>query len=252
MCSSPAPVLGVLALAIAATGAAAHGVEPAPIEKAVVGAQSEARAFAAEVARRAEDYSQEARALAEAAAAHMNDAAAPGDSAPADIAKLLTGAPQIASAAAGERPAAGVIVLASFAMPEDSLRALVLDARRAGAPVVIRGFSGGSLRETANRMRALVGGSEPGAGRPPEDLFGGVVIDPRVFRIFGAEQVPVFIATAESLPDCDGLRCAAPAPAHDRIAGNMSLRAALEALSEQGNVGAAHARAALHRLERAP
>lgn len=251
MCSSPAPVLGVLALAIAATGAAADGVEPAPVEKAVLDAQSEARAFAAEVARRAEDYSQEARAFAEAAAAHMNDAAA-GDSAPGDIGNLLTGAPQIASAAAGERPAAGVIVLASFAMPEDSLRALVLDARRAGAPVVIRGFSGGSLRETANRMRALVGGSEPGAGRPPEDLFGGVVIDPRVFRIFGAEQVPVFIATAESLPDCDGLRCAAPAPAHDRIAGNMSLRAALEALSEQGNVGAAHARAALHRLERAP
>jgi conjugal transfer pilus assembly protein TrbC len=173
----------------------------------------------------------------------------PSEDGTIDLASMLGDAARIADARMAEPGPTGVIVLASFSMPEASLRELVSDARRAGVPVMLRGFAEGSLSETAKRMRELLEGPVETRLQETGSLLGGVVVDPRAFRIFAVEDVPVFIASAGPLPDCDGLSCTAPPPPHDRIAGNMSLGAALRALASEGTAAPQQAKAVLLRLE---
>ncbi|MEL6210384.1 MAG: type-F conjugative transfer system pilin assembly protein TrbC, partial [Pseudomonadota bacterium] len=222
------------------------------IEEAVRAAEEETAAFALEVAKRAEAYAEEARTLSSTVMDRMAreeelDLSGEG---PLDWTGLLSGAPSIAQAQAAPQAPAGVMVLVSLSMPEDSLRAIVTDAHRAGVPVIIRGFVGGSLRETAVAMHRLLNesGTIP-SGPEAQSLLGGIKVDPRAFRVFRAEAVPVFIASDAPLPDCDGLDCSAPPPPHARIAGNISLGAALEALAEEGVYGRSASQAALARLE---
>ncbi|MEL7539686.1 MAG: TrbC family F-type conjugative pilus assembly protein, partial [Pseudomonadota bacterium] len=84
------------------------------------------------------------------------------------------------------------------------------------------------------------------------EALGGVLIDPRAYRVLNVTEVPTFVSIAGPLPVCDGLDCSAPAPVHDRIGGNMTLRAALTALSNEGDAAPLQASAALARLEARP
>ncbi|ADM08213.1 hypothetical protein PB2503_00662 [Parvularcula bermudensis HTCC2503] len=230
-----------------APGQAQDGIDRKAIEEAVRNAEAEAAAFAAEVAARAEAYAEEARALTETVHGRWGEAAAPSDTTePVDLDAMVADAGVVSAARQETSGPAGVLVFVSFSMPEQSLRQLVLDAHKAQVPVLLQGFVGGSLKETATRMRALLG-ADTG-----QDLLGGVVIDPRAFRIFRVTEVPAFIATRAPLPDCDGLDCDAPPPPHDRIAGNMSLGAALSALASEGTDAALQARASLKRWEAQP
>lgn len=223
-------------------------IDQAAIEDAVRKAQSEAAVFAADVAARAERYSEDARELADSLGDRISSVEleeTPGGD--IDFSNLLSSAASIAEVKDTPPPAIGVMVFASFSIPEPSLKALVVDAKAAGIPVVLQGFADGSLEQTAGKMADLLGHTE-GLEAKAEAL-GGVVIDPRAFRVFGVSQVPTFISTAHALPECDGLDCSAPAPAHDRIAGNMSLGAALSALAREGRSAPYQANAALQRLE---
>ena len=242
--------VGILcaSLLLSATpGQAQDGIDQKAIEEAVRDAESEAAAFAAEVAARAEAYAEEARALTDAVHGRRGETATSAvASDPLNLDAMVADAGAISTARQETSGPAGVLVFVSFSMPEQSLRQLVLDAHRAQVPVLLQGFVGGSLKETATRMRALLG-ADTG-----QDLLGGVVIDPRAFRIFRVTDVPAFVATSASLPDCDGLDCDAPPPPHDRIAGNMSLSAALSALASEGTEAVPQARAALKRSEARP
>jgi conjugal transfer pilus assembly protein TrbC len=235
-------------LLLSATAAYAQdAVDQKRIEEAVREAETEAAAFAAEVAARAEAYAEEARALTDSVHGQWGETAAPSvASEPVDLDAMVADAGAIRAARQEASSPAGVLVFVSFSIPEESLRQLVLDAHRAEVPVLLQGFVGGSLKETATRMRTLLG-ADTG-----QDLLGGVVIDPRAFRIFRVTEVPAFLATSAPLPDCDGLDCAAPPPPHDRIAGNMSLGAALSALASEGIEAVPQARAALTRWETRP
>ena len=237
-------ILCALLTLFAKAGHAQDAVDQKAIEKAVRDAEAEAAAFAAEVAGRADAFAEEARALTNSVQGRWGETAAPTvASDPLDLDAMVADAATISAAREKASGPVGVLVFVSFSMPEESLRQLVLDAHRAEVPVLLQGFVGGSLTETATRMRVLLG-AEAG-----QDLLGGVVIDPRAFRIFRVTEVPVFIATSAPLPDCDGLDCAAPPPPHDRIAGNMSLGAALSALASEGSEAVPEARAALMRSE---
>lgn len=223
------------------------------IDAAVREAETEAAAFAAEIARRAEDYAEEAMDLSASVMKKMKSVDTPPSDGPIDFADMLSGAPQIAQSATEAPPSAGVMVFASFSMPEESLRALVADARAAGVPVMLRGFVNGSLGETARAMHGLLSvGQEGVAPEDAQSLLGGVMVDPRAFRIFDVTQVPAFIAANQPLPDCDGLDCSAAAPPHDRIAGNISLTAALETLASEGRNAPDAAATALAQLKGAP
>lgn len=240
--------LAVAFITLSASAQKAEPIDSEAIEQAVRDAQVETSTFAAEVAARAELYAQDARALADGLGTRIQSVDI-GETVDGDIDffNLFAGAASIAEVKDSPPPAVGVMVFASFSMPEPSLRALVVDAKSAGVPVVLQGFVEGSLEQTARRMAELLGHTE--GPEAQAEALGGVIIDPRAFRVFDVTHVPSFIATAHPLPDCDGLNCSAPAPPHDRIAGNMSLEAALSALGSEGRSAPAQARVALARLE---
>ncbi|MEM6415610.1 MAG: type-F conjugative transfer system pilin assembly protein TrbC [Pseudomonadota bacterium] len=221
-------------------------IDQEKIDQAIEDISPDVSAFAAEVAARAEAYSEEARTLTDGVMSRLGRDADVGDT---EIDAVLALAPQISEARdAAATASVGIMVFASFSMDSQALRSLVVDAHHAGVPVMLRGFSEGSLAMTARRMRDLLGEIESEEGLHAEFL-GGVVIDPRAYRIFNITDVPTFIALNGPLPDCDGLDCSAPPPPHDRLAGNMSLNAALSALASEGSEAPLQARAALTKLE---
>ena len=125
-------------------------------------------------------------------------------------------------------------------MPPESWRQWAQDAARTGAPLVLRGVGDGGLPGTAKKIGERLGGAEA-----------GVAIDPRLFRLFGIERVPAVVVVPGGVPPCRSRGCADdPPPPHDRIAGNISLAAALEAVAEEGDAGRGVAKAYLASLGR--
>ncbi|MCY3703630.1 MAG: type-F conjugative transfer system pilin assembly protein TrbC [Rhodospirillales bacterium] len=136
-------------------------------------------------------------------------------------------------AAAPERPASPeVLLFTSLAVPAASWRSAARDAGRIGAPLVLRGVAAGSLAGTARQVRARLG-----------DANAGVAIDPRLFRLFGIARVPAVVVVPGGVPPCRSRGCADDAPPpFDRVSGNLSLAAALEAVAAEGDAGPAVAR----------
>ncbi|MEM9838015.1 MAG: type-F conjugative transfer system pilin assembly protein TrbC [Pseudomonadota bacterium] len=240
--SSNLAAIGLLTTSLLVQPEPDQEIDRQAIEEAIQAAEEEARLFAITVAGKAEAYAEEAQALTDDVLSREVPGLETGTG-PIDLDAMVAGMDGIVRERTRTGEEGGVYVLASLGMPEPSLKRLIEDAHRAEVPVVLRGFVGGSLAETARRIRAVI-------GVEAEGVLGGVVIDPRVFRVFGAHEVPVFVATASPLPECDGLDCSAPPPPHDRIAGNVSLEAALTALVEEGDEGSAEAGKALARLGR--
>ena len=137
---------------------------------------------------------------------------------------------------------AEILILTSLSVPPESWRQWARDAARTGVPLVLRGVGAGGLPETAKRIGERLGGAEA-----------GVAIDPRLFRLFGIERVPAVVVVPGGVPACRSRGCAEdPSPPHDRIAGNIGLAAALEAVAEEGDAGRGVAKAMLERLGREP
>ena len=148
----------------------------------------------------------------------------------------------LAGNASGRGSAAEVLVLLSVSVPAASWRQWAQDAARTGAPLVLRGVGEGGLPGTARKIAKRLGGAEA-----------GVAIDPRLFRLFGIERVPAVVVVPGGVPPCSSRGCADdPAPPHDRIAGNVGLVAALQAVADEGAVGSEVARRHLERMERPP
>ena len=146
------------------------------------------------------------------------------------------GAPKLPhkrSVAAPERPAtADVLLFTSLSVPAASWRAAARDAARIGAPLVLRGVTAGSLPATARRIAVRLGGAQA-----------GVAIDPRLFRLFGIARVPAVVVVPGGVPPCRSRGCADDdPPPFDRVSGNLSLAAALEAVAAEGDAGRATAR----------
>ena len=109
------------------------------------------------------------------------------------------------------------------------------------------GGNGRTRRPRTRARRWCCAASARAACRRPSKRIGerlggakaGVAVDPRLFRLFGVERVPAVVVVPgggpgrSPVPPCaePGLRGATPAPAHDRIAGNIGLAAALEAVA---------------------
>ena len=133
-----------------------------------------------------------------------------------------------AGAITGPRPNTPEILLfTSLSVPPASWRQWARDAARIGAPLVLRGVGAGGLRATVKRIGDRLGGAEP-----------GIAIDPRLFRLFGVTRVPAVVVVPGGVPPCESRGCSEdPAPAHDRVTGNIGLVAALEAVAAEGSAG---------------
>lgn len=132
-----------------------------------------------------------------------------------------------------------ILVLASSSMGETTLRQLITDAQNAGAVVVLRGLIDHSIPKTGAFLSKVVDRDRPG----------GVIVDPRIFRAFGVERVPTFIAAEGPLKSCGSIECVPDAPPHDRLSGNITLEAALEILERSGDQAPYKARASLEVLK---
>ena len=128
---------------------------------------------------------------------------------------------------AGRGGTAEILLFTSLSVSAASWRQWARDAARTGSPLVLRGVGEGGLRATVKAVGDRLGGYDA-----------GVAIDPRLFRLFGIERVPAVVAVPGGVPPCRSRGCSDdPAPPHDRIAGNIGLAAALEAIAAEGGAG---------------
>ena len=133
---------------------------------------------------------------------------------------------------------AEILIFTSLSVPAASWRQWAREAASIGVPLVLRGVSEDGLPATAKEIGDRLGGAEA-----------GVAIDPRLFRLFGVTRVPAVVVVPGGVPPCESRGCADdPAPAHDRVTGNIGLVAALEAVAAEGHAGRAVAKGYLERL----
>ena len=222
---------------------------PAVAQPTSASPEATARDLAAEVLRKAggDDLGDWTRSILDRALERVGEAArqtvpgASGQTAPLP-AERHAGA--LAGNAAGGHGTAEVLIFTSLSVPAASWRQWAREAARLGAaehagpPLVLRGVGEDGLRATVKRIGERLGGAEA-----------GVAIDPRLFRLFRVTRVPAVVVVPGGVPPCASRGCADdPAPPHDRIAGNIGLTAALEAVAEEGDAGRDIARAWLELL----
>ncbi len=144
----------------------------------------------------------------------------------------------VTGGAAGRAGAAEIMIFTSLSVPAASWRQWAREAAGIGVPLVLRGVSEDGLPATAREIGARLSGAEA-----------GVAIDPRLFRLFGVTRVPAVVVVPGGVPPCRSRGCADDAaPPHDRIAGNIGLAAALQAVADEGAVGRDAAESHLERL----
>lgn len=134
-----------------------------------------------------------------------------------------------------------LLVLVSFSMPKDSIRALAEQAARIGAPLVLRGLADDTMQATTAKVAELR--RIPGLS---------LAIDPTVFRRFSVEAVPSVILPLEPLQGCSQSEC--PVPRHLKVSGEAGLDAVLGLMARTAHDAAARdaANKLLRQLEARP
>jgi conjugal transfer pilus assembly protein TrbC len=138
-----------------------------------------------------------------------------------------------------------LLVFVSTSMPEESLKRLARQTKRAGGVLVLRGFKGGlkkgAMQET---LRAL---------KPLADAGANIQIDPEAFTRFGITAAPSFVLAA---PDEDCAQAQNPQKqcrwSAARLSGDVSLDYALEHWTKNGGRAGDIAQKFLSRLEGNP
>jgi conjugal transfer pilus assembly protein TrbC len=150
--------------------------------------------------------------------------------------------------ARAERGVSGLLVFVSLGMPVASLQALVADAERAGAVLVLRGVKDRSMKATKAAIQQLIGKRQV-AWR----------IDPPLFKALHIQAVPTYVLMDDSQPPlapCEGQQLSQDGagqcgqPAHARVAGDVTMRHALQAMEQGEPAAVAGAGRYLRRLER--
>jgi conjugal transfer pilus assembly protein TrbC len=117
------------------------------------------------------------------------------------------------------------IAFASLSMPEDSLSRMIAD----------------NPQNFIQGIRNVV--DQAGASN--------VAIDPRLFRSFGVDRVPTYVALSSDFEPCDQLDCVTAPPPHDKISGNVSVAYVLETFADANGPGAPVSRLALSNIRNA-
>ena len=138
-----------------------------------------------------------------------------------------------------------LMVFLTLSMPDEALAGWLDQTARAGGVAVIRGLHEDRLSTTLDRITRLQ------ERAPVTRTRGGVSIDPSAFNRFGVAVAPTVIVLSGVLPPCTSRGCSDdPAPAHDRIAGNITLKHALRLLAADGDAAPLLARQHLNILEK--
>lgn len=156
-----------------------------------------------------------------------------------DLGAIAQGLPSVAIGLANPLEPT-LLVFISLSMPEPALTRLVDQASRAGAPLILRGLSNGSLTETVTRVKRLIGQRSV-----------GVQIDPQAYDRYGIGVVPAFVLTGAGARTvgCESATCI-QGDSFVKATGDVSLDHALRQLGRSSAASARAARPYLQRLER--
>ena len=236
------------ALVLAAALCVAGCCRPASAQETPASPEVSARDLAAEVLRKAGggDLGDWTRSIVDRALKRAGETArqSAGQTVPGSSRETAAPLPaerhagQTADGLAGRVNTPEILLFTSLSVPATSWRQRARDAAWIGAPLVMRGVAEGGLRATVKRIGERLGGHDA-----------GVAIDPRLFRLFRIDRVPAVVVVPGGVPPCASRGCSDdPAPAHDRVTGNIGLAAALEAIAAEGGPGRRTAGAALARM----
>lgn len=217
------------------------GLDLETVRKRSAEMQEDAAAFAEQVKDRGDAFREDAASVRIRGTQNMERVATAdlpkGTAGAIDFDEIVAGA--ATKTGAGEAPQ--LIAFASLSMPPKALRALIEDMAKAGGIVVFRGFPDNSMRAFTARLGKIV---------VREDDFANIGIDPRLFRAFDVTVVPTYVAVSSDFDLCAGFACRTPVPAHDRMAGNVTLEYALTSFAHADGPGARVAAVGLQRLQR--
>ena len=214
------------------------GFDPTAIESRADEFKEDAQALFDYVTSNEEVHQEDAQAVVEQGYASIDDldvSDIAGNGGPVDFDEMIAGAKANRASPEG---APLFIAFASLSMPEEALSRMIEDTTKAGGVVVFRGFSAGNPQAFISGIRNVV--DQAGASN--------VAIDPRLFRSFGVDRVPTYVAVSSNFEPCDQLDCVTTPPAHDRISGNVSVGYVLETFVNANGPGAPVSRLALENL----
>lgn len=123
------------------------------------------------------------------------------------------------------------IVLVSFSMPDNQLKALIAEAHKVGAVVAIRGLVNDDFKQTLIKLRQLTDTNN--LEQESNSQLCGIIIDPTLFRRFSVSAVPTFILPLESLQPCSEQGCAVPE--HVQATGSATLKYFLDLIVRTGS-----------------
>ena len=215
------------------------GFNPATIEARANQFREDAQALFEYATTNAETHAEEAQTVAEQGQQSIDGldvSQIAGGQGPFDFDEMVAGAK---AGMANPEGAPLFIAFASLSMPEEALSKMIEDTTKAGGVVVFRGFSAGNPQGFIQGIRKVV--DQAGASN--------VAIDPRLFRSFGVDRVPTYVALLSDFEPCDQLDCVTPPPPHDRIAGNVSVSYVLETFANANGPGAPVSRLALRNMK---
>lgn len=120
-----------------------------------------------------------------------------------------------------------IMVFASLSIPEEALRRIGRDVKRAGGVVVVRGLKYGL--QPGGWKRSL------DALKPLAETGVDLQINPNLFQQFGVRQVPTFVVSGEGVGDkgCSNAECAATVGS---VVGDVTLEYALDVLADRNDV----------------
>jgi conjugal transfer pilus assembly protein TrbC len=220
-----------------------EGVDIQAVKARVAEMASDAELFVEHVKDRGDQFREDATSVREDGIDNMRRVATAelpkGPTGAVDFDELVQGAAANSRAPAGDAPQ--LIAFASLSMPPQSLKQLVRDTAKAGGIVVFRGFPNNDAKEFAARVAKIVDKNED---------FSNVGIDPRLFRAFGIEAVPTYVAVSSDFDLCAGLSCRTAVPPYDRMTGNVTVEYALSSFVDGNGPGARIAAVALGNMRR--
>ena len=132
----------------------------------------------------------------------------------------------------GKRKTGGLYMFISLSLHKNTLRSLLESAKRYGGTLVLRGLKDNSWKETLALMLPIM-----------KEYGEGIILDPILFKRFKVKKVPTILVTEEERDflsqDPKALEGEAASNVFDKVAGNLSVKYALEMFSRKGDLKAA-------------
>lgn len=236
---------GAAGFSISGSAQVVEGVDLQAVRARAKAYLEDAQQFSDVVAKRGDDYRNEALDLAEGAIENKKTYADEVAAMPSrdegqtfDFDTMI--AEQNAAEKAGFAEAPRFVAFVSTSMPAESLRQIMYDVPKAGGVVVFRGFPGNSAKNLVAALLNVVDRENP---------LEGVGIDPRLFQAFAVDTVPTYVVASTDFTLCDGFDCSGNTPPHDRMTGNVTAEYALSTFASGTGAGAAIADLHLDRLK---